>query len=437
MRRKEIIKLGFIFLILGICIWRIYPPEKNIRLGLDLKGGMQLTLQVEGKKGQKIGATTNRALEVIRNRIDALGVSEPIIQKVGQDRIFIQLPGVVDPKRAEKIIGQTALLEFKMVVEDEKLLREALNGNIPPDYQLSYLYEKDESGIKRPTTPFLLKKEVSLTGAGLKDARMGFEPNGLPEVSIEFNSAGAKKFAKVTAENVGKRLAILLDGNIQSAPNIQEKISSGKARITGRFTQEETRDLAIVLQAGALPAKLSILERNVVGPSLGKDSIQKGIRSGLYGAIAVVFFMVIYYAASGLLADFALFFNILIILSLLVYFKGTLTLPGLAGIALTIGMAVDANVLIFERIREELKTGKTIRTALNSGYERALVTVIDSNLTTVIAGVVLFLFGTGMIKGFGLTLTLGILANIFTAVFVTRSIFEFILFRFPIKRLSI
>ncbi len=396
-------------------------------------------LQVEksGLKKETAKDVTDRALEVIRNRIDALGVAEPLIQKAGEDRILIQLPGVKDPERAIEIIGRTALLEFKLVNDDPGLLDKALSGEVPDGYEVVYLVEKDERGISRQGSPLLLEKEAELTGSGLKDAYVGIDNNGLPEVRLEFNRKGAGKFAKITEANIEKRLAIVLDGKVFSAPVIKGRIPSGKAQISGRFTMQEAKDLAIVLRAGALPAKLSIIQKRIVGPSLGRESIKKGTTSAILGAILVVFFMVIYYAASGMIANFALFLNVLIILAVLAFFKATLTLPGIAGIALTIGMAVDANVLIFERIREELKIRKMIRSSIDAGYEKALVTIVDSNLTTVIAGFVLFLFGTGPIKGFGLTLTIGILANIFTAVFVTKLIFDLICSRYKMEKLSI
>ena len=432
-------KLLFVLAIIGVCVWQIYPPTKKIKRGLDLLGGMQLMLQVE-KSGLKKDATkdiTDRALEVIRNRIDALGVAEPLIQKAGEDRILIQLPGVKDPERAIEIIGRTALLEFKLVSDDQGLLDKALSGEVPDGYEVAYLVKKDERGISREGSPLLLEKKVELTGSGLKDAYVGIDNNGLPEVRLEFNRKGAGRFAKITEANIEKRLAIVLDGKVFSAPVIRDRIPGGKAQISGRFTMQEAKDLAIVLRAGALPAKLSIIQKRIVGPSLGRESIKKGTTSAILGAILVVLFMVIYYAASGMIANFALFINILIILAVLAFFKATLTLPGIAGIALTIGMAVDANVLIFERIREELKIRKMIRSSIDAGYEKALVTIVDSNLTTVIAGFVLFLFGTGPIKGFGLTLTIGILANIFTAVFVTKLIFDLICSRYKMKRMSI
>ena len=432
-------KLLFVLAIIGVCVWQIYPPTKKIKRGLDLLGGMQLMLQVEksGLKKETTRDITDRALEVIRNRIDALGVAEPLIQKAGEDRILIQLPGVKDPERAIEIIGRTALLEFKLVNDDQGLLDKALSGEVPDGYEVAYLVKKDERGISREGSPLLLEKKVELTGSGLKDAYVGIDNNGLPEVRLEFNRKGAGRFAKITGANIEKRLAIVLDGKVFSAPVIRDRIPGGKAQISGRFTMQEAKDLAIVLRAGALPAKLSIIQKRIVGPSLGRESIKKGTTSAILGAILVVFFMVIYYAASGMIANFALFINILIILAVLAFFKATLTLPGIAGIALTIGMAVDANVLIFERIREELKIRKMIRSSIDAGYEKALVTIVDSNLTTVIAGFVLFLFGTGPIKGFGLTLTIGILANIFTAVFVTKLIFDLICSRYKMKRMSI
>jgi len=429
-----------VLVVAGLCFWAFWPPQQKVKLGLDLRGGMQLVLQVQPAAelaNVSITDLTDRTMEVIRNRVDSLGIAEPLLQKVGQDRIMVQMPGIENPERALEILGKTAYLEFKLVEDNPELLKSAMEGKVPDGYQLIYEYEKDAKGMSRPGTPFLVQAQPNLTGQDLSNARLSYSQGALPVVDLELNSEGAKKFADVTSANVNKRLAIVLDGIVQSAPVIKERIPSGRAQVSGRFTTQEANDLALVLQAGALPAKIEVIDRTVVGPSLGKDSINNGIKACLLGAIMVVAFMVIYYTAGGLVANFALALNILILLGVLSYFRSTLTLPGIAGIALTIGMAVDANVLIFERIREELRAGKTIRAALDRGYERAMVAIIDSNVTTVIAAVSLFIFGRGSVKGFGLTLTIGILANIFTAVLVTRLIYDFALSKFPIKKLRI
>ena len=412
------LKLLIVLVVIGVSIYNLYPPQEKINLGLDLKGGMHLILRVAVEKipEESRKDAVDRALEVLRNRIDQFGVKEPVLQKQGRNRILIQLPGITERERALKLIGQTALLEFKLVEKDSELLKRAVNGNIPPGYELKYLDDE----------PLLLKKEAELTGEYLVNAEVRFDQSrfGQPIVALQFNSKGARKFARITGENVGKRLAILLDGKVKSAPVIKEKIPSGQAVITGRFSLQEARDLAIVLKAGALPAPLVIEEERTVGPLLGKDSIDRGIRAIVIGSCAVAIFMVLYYLLAGLVAVFALILNICIILGALGYFGATLTLPGIAGIVLTIGMAVDANVLIYERIREELRLGKTLSASIQAGYKKAFLTIFDANLTTLIAALILFQFGTGPIRGFATTLSIGIIASMFTALFVTRIIYD-------------
>ncbi|MFO7686852.1 MAG: protein translocase subunit SecD [Desulfobacterales bacterium] len=379
-----------------------------------------------------------QALETIRNRIDQFGVSEPDIRRQGENRILVQLPGVKETERAKDLIGKTALLEFKLVDEDNDV-NAALRGTLPMDSEILYQYELDpKTGQRINQVPFLLKKRTLLTGAQLTDARVQIDSQyNESYVSISFDKKGAQVFEKVTEENVKKRLAIVLDNRVYSAPVIQEKIPGGQARITGRFSTEEANDLAIALRAGALPAPVSILEERTVGPSLGSDSIRQGLLSMCIGGILVVLFMAIYYKAAGVIADIALLLNIVLIGGGLAAFQATLTLPGIAGIILTIGMAVDANVLIFERIREELHQGKTPRAAVDTGYERATLTILDANITTLIAALVLFQFGTGPVKGFAVTLSLGVIASLFTALIVTRQIFDFLILGRSLKRLSI
>ncbi len=379
----------------------------------------------------------DQALETIRNRIDQFGVSEPDIRRQGDNRILIQLPGIKDAQRAKDLIGKTALLEFKLVDETGDL-DAALKGNLPPGDEVLYKVDEDPQTNRTIQTPYLLKKRTLLTGAYLTDARVQIDSQfNEPYVSIDFDQKGARIFERVTGENVNKRLAIVLDNKVASAPVIQEKISGGQARITGRFTMEEARDLAIVLRAGALPAPVNILEERTVGPSLGADSIRQGLISMLVGGILVVLFMVVYYRFSGIIADFALILNILLIAGGLAGFQATLTLPGIAGIILTIGMAVDANVLIFERIREELNLGRTPRAAVQAGFDRATLTILDANVTTLIAAVVLFQFGTGPVKGFAVTLSLGVVASMFTALILSRLIFDYVLTTRSVKTLSI
>jgi len=408
-------KFGLIVAVIGLFIYQIYPVDKKIKKGLDLQGGVHVVLQVEKTPGEveKISELTDRALEVIRNRVDALGVTEPVIQKQGMDRIIVDLPGVKEPEKAIKLIGKTALLEFKLVNDDEKLLQQALDGKVPEGYEVLYTMEKDERGISRKGTPLLVKKKPELTGKYIKDAYVGYDRSGFPDVNIVLNSEGAKIFEKVTTNSIGKRLAIVLDGVVKSAPVIRERIPGGKAQITGRFSMEEARELAIVLRAGALPAKVNMIYQEVVGPTLGKKYIQQGFKAALYGGIFVLVFMVFYYFAFGLLADFALTLNILILLG------------------------VDANVLIFERIREEIKAGKSPKTAVDAGYVKAWSAIIDSNITTLITGFILFSLGEGAVKGFGLTLSIGIIANLFTAVFVTKTIVDWILITRKVEKLRI
>lgn len=427
-------KILLILVIIALSGWLAYPPfdikdktgkvlkEGKIKLGLDLQGGMHLVLKVDTTKipedARKDAA--DRALEVIRNRIDEFGVREPVILRQGKDEIVVQLPGITDRDRALQLIGKTALLEFKLVSDDAEKLSQALKGNIPEGYEL----QKDEDA-----NPLLIEKEAVLTGDALTSAYMSFSQAHFnePYVSLEFNAQGAKKFAKITEENVGKRLAIVLDGKVQSAPVIREPIPSGQAQITGRFTQDEASDLAIVLRVGSLPAPVYIEEERTVGPLLGQDSIRDGIKATLIGGVLVVIFMLVYYLFAGIIANVALILNFIILLGALAYFHATLTLPGIAGIILTLGMAVDANVLIYERIREELKAAKPLRQAIFLGYDRAFSAILDSNVTTLIAAFLLFQFGTGPIRGFAVTLTIGLLASLFTAIFVTRAIFELLL----------
>jgi preprotein translocase subunit SecD len=389
------------------------------------------------ESGQIKKLATEQALETIRNRIDQFGVSEPDIRQQGEKRLLIQLPGIKDTKRAKDLIGRTALLEFKLVDETHDL-NSALEGNVPPGSEVLYGIKEDPETRRVIKTPYLIKKQTLLTGAQLTDARVQIDSQyNEPYVSINFDKKGGRDFERITGENVKKRLAIVLDNKVYSAPVIQEKISGGQARITGRFTTEEARDLAIALRAGALPAPVNILEERTVGPSLGTDSIRKGLISMCVGGILVILFMIVYYRGAGLIADIALIVNIILIAGGLAGFQATLTLPGIAGIILTIGMAVDANVLIFERIREELSIGKTPRAAVDSGFDRASLTILDANVTTLIAALVLFQFGTGPVKGFAVTLSLGVLSSLFTALILSRLIFDYFLAKLKSKRLSI
>ncbi len=378
-----------------------------------------------------------QALETMRNRVDQFGVSEPTLQRQSGNRILIQLPGVKDPERAISLLGKTARLEFKMVDETANLT-DALAGKLPSGSQLLYERNVNRATGAETETPLVVIDKTVLTGDLLSDANVRIDTRfNEPYVSIDFNAVGAKRFEQITASNVGKRMAIVLDDNIYSAPVIRERIAGGSAQISGSFTSQEATDLAIILRAGSLPAPVQILENRTVGPSLGHDSIAKGIKSIWVGAVFVVLAMVIYYQLSGVVAVVALSLNILFITAMLSLFGATLTLPGLAGIVLTIGMAVDANVLIFERIREEVRLGRSPKIALESGYSKAFVTIIDANLTTLLAALVLFQFGTGPVRGFAVTLSIGIIASLFTAIFVSRFIFELFMKGREVKRLSI
>jgi preprotein translocase subunit SecD len=378
-----------------------------------------------------------QALETMRNRVDQFGVSEPTLQRQAEDRILIQLPGISDPERAIALIGRTARLEFKLVVDDISP-QEALRGNLPPGTELLYERRVDTRSGVVTETPIVVHQQTVMTGDLLADAQIRIDTRfNEPYVAMDFNAVGARRFDQITAANVGRRLAIVLDDTIYSAPVIRERISGGSAQVSGSFTEQEATDLAIVLRAGSLPAPVNILEDRTVGPSLGRDSIRQGIVSAMFGGVLVVAAMCLYYRWSGVLATLALTFNIVFILSILSLFGATLTLPGIAGIVLTMGMAIDANVLIFERIREELRLGKTVRAGIEAGYAKALSSIVDANVTTLIAALVLFQFGTGPVKGFAVTLSVGIVSSMFTAIFATRVVFDYFLERRHPKRLSI
>jgi preprotein translocase subunit SecD len=399
---------------------------------------LKIKMDLPEKEIEKIKKLAiEQALETIRNRIDQFGVSEPDISLEGQNRIIIQLPGVSDTQRAKDLIGKTALLEFKLVDETHDV-ETALKEGAPPGTEILYEIKEDPVTKRVAKEPYLVKKGSLLTGASLAGASVQIDSQyNEPYVSIDFDNKGAKAFERITEENVKKRLAIVLDNKVYSAPVIQEKIAGGHARITGRFTTEEAKDLAIVLRAGALPAPVKIIEERTVGPSLGTDSINKGLLSMWIGGLLVFVFMAVYYKWSGVVADIGLLFNVIMITGALAAFQATLTMPGMAGIVLTIGMAVDANVLIYERIREELALGKSARAAVDAGFDRATWTILDSNITTLIAGLVLFQFGTGPVKGFAVTLSIGIITSVFVALIMTRVIFEYFTYDRKIKKISI
>lgn len=374
---------------------------------------LQLTEQAIQQIGQR---AVEQSIEIIRIRIDETGTREPTIQQQGKQRILVQLPGVKDPEKIKKLLGQTAKLTFHFVNQGDSL-SQAIDGLVPPGSLLLPSNEKGADG--RPVEQFLVHKRIIVSGENLVDAQPSFQDNR-PVVSFRFNTIGGKRFGDATSKNVGRILAIVLDKKVVSAPRIQSAIIGGSGIITGNFTVQETNDTALLLRAGALPAPIVILEERTVGPGLGRDSIEAGKDASIIGLVLVLIFMIVSYGLFGIMANVALFFNIALIVALLSVLQATLTLPGIAGIVLTIGMAVDANVLIFERIREEVRNGRTPISAVDSGYRRALTTIIDANVTTLIAAVLLYAFGTGPIKGFAVTLTVGLITSMFTAIMVTR-----------------
>lgn len=501
--------LGTVFFLAPLVIKNLpdWWGSKKLNLGLDLKGGMQILLEVDTSElaASEIDGAVKNNIEIIRNRIDQFGVAEPSIQKLGEKRIMVQLPGVKDHLAAENLVQKTAMLEFKLVAPPEEserviaMIDQNINMNlqyfpalaeldkqdkaladsikvasdtlatkdgifksfinrgevdysvqvdnvrlmqslladslfakvVPMGYQVS-LGKADLEAVKEDRSLYVLKSAVEMSGSDISRARVDFgsatstDPRiaNKPYISLEMKREGARKFERVTNDNVGKRLAIVLDDVVYSAPNIQERIAGGRAQITGRFTTSEANELAILLNSKNLDAPIRPISTTIIGATLGTDSIRSGTRAGLIGLIAVVIFMMIYYKLAGLIADFVLVFNVGFILSMLTLFGATLTLPGIAGIILTIGMAVDGNVLVFERIREELDAGKTPRSAVDSGYKRAVITIWDANITTLIAAAVLYNFGTGPIRGFAITLAIGIIGSMFCTIIFVRSILD-------------
>src|SRR5437667_4029170 len=391
----------------------------------DQTAGRFRLVMLDSRVRQLRDDAVRQGLETIRNRIDQFGVSEATITRQGSDQILIQLPGVQDPARAKALIGKTALLEFKLL-DERTPVEQALAGQLPETSEVLYGREVDKQTKVERKIPYVVQKRTLLTGAELTRAEVQADPNSMGnwQVAIEFTATGTRIFGEVTEQNVGKRLAIILDGTVYSAPRVNERIPGGRAVITGQFTVDDARDLAIVLRAGALPAPVVILEERTVGPSLGADPIRRGITAIVASAVVVVLFMMVYYRLAGLIADVALTLNLLILLACMAAFGATLTLPGIAGIALTIGMAVDTNILIFERIREELRVGKTPRSAIDAGFTRAFRTIIDTHLTVMVTAAILYNFGTGPVKGFAVSLFVGLAASLFTAYFFTRLLFD-------------
>ncbi|WP_243359416.1 protein translocase subunit SecD [Fundidesulfovibrio terrae] len=369
------------------------------------------------------GLTVDQAVKTIRNRIDQFGVAEPDIRKQAGDRIQIQLPGLKDPDRAIALVGKTAHLEFK-IVDDSVDPAKVAKGLLPPGREIIMERIAAPNG-EYTERPLVVKSEAVMTGELIADARVNFDQNNnQPYVGLTFTSRGAKIFERVTGENLKKRMAIILDGKAYSAPVIQDKIAGGKATITGRYSETEARDLAVVLRAGALPAPVNVLEQRTVGPSLGQESIDNGVLSIGVACGAIALFMLVYYGFSGVIANVALVFNVVLIMAGLAMFGATLTLPGIAGIILTMALSVDANIIIFERIREEIRLGLPSRASIKEGFTRGSLTILDANVTTAIAALVLYEFGTGPIRGFAVTLLLGIVASMFTAIFVSHTLMD-------------
>ncbi len=528
MKKNLKYRLVIILAVLAASVYMFYPPSKKINLGLDLKGGIHLVLQVNthealenevnqvrdqieaglhkkditfggtrvtqdlklevlGVPDDQQGAvdsflkqyasswdvqtrygenqmefvmnmtpaarknlltlTVRQAKETIANRIDQYGVTEPTVAVYGSgeipDQIIVELPGVDDPNRVIHLIKDVAQLELKLVYPDKggpyvsrEAAMQAFNNSIPSDYEI--LPYRNVSETEGKTMYLVVRKAPAITGRDLKNARRSEDSfTGRSEVVFFLNSEGVQRFSQVTGQNVGQRLAIVLDNEVRSAPNIQERITTDSARITGQFSTQQAEDLALILRSGALPASITILENRVIGPSLGMDSIRSGIMASLIGLALVILGMFVFYKLSGMNAVFCLLLNLLILLGVLGYFHATLTLPGIAGVILTIGMAVDANILIFERIKEELRLGKTVRSAVEAGFGRVFYTILDTNVTTLIAALFLFQFGTGPIRGFAVTLAVGLLANIFAATFVSRALFDFFLRDRHVEKLSI
>ncbi len=448
--------------------------QKTISLGLDLQGGVNLTLQIdeeelrkqllekyedenklnENFEKEKMEAL-ERGLEVLKNRMDQFGVAEPVIRKTFEGRISVELPGLNNPQLVREALNKVGRLEFHIVDEDSMQLLNRLgvvsqgdglvksrdsvpaNFKLPDDSDWFSYWENDQYGIPKLKGWLILKKRIELDGSMVKDARYDNDPYGRPEVKFELTDEGGDIFQEVTAKNVNKRLAIVLDGRIKSAPNIKQEIAGGSGVITGSFTVDEAIFLANILKSGALPVKLQVVQERIIGPTLGKDSILQSSRAMVIGAALVLIFMIVYYKMSGVFATIALVFNMFYLMALLASVKATLTLSGIAGIALTVGMAVDASVLIFERIKEELRNSSSFKNAIANGFDHAKGTILDANITTIFAAAALYVLGSGTIKGFGLTLLFGIIANLFAALFITKFLYEFWLKTFKPSKISI
>jgi preprotein translocase subunit SecD len=451
MLKKDKVRLIIIITVIIAAAAIVFPIRERVKLGLDLKGGVHIVLLARGVSESAFeDDSIERLVAVLRNRVDQYGVTEPQIQREGMDRVAIDLPGVDDPAAALDLIGRTAVLQFRQVVEAGPMpppkvergnysTEEAYNRAVSNWNALMEAFERGQVSFDQRANDdpslFLARDEddrryllgeIYVTGQDLVNASMTRYELNKAAVAISFNREGAAAFEKATAANIQKQIAIVLDDTVISAPVVQTKIS-GEGRITGNFTDSEASSLAIMLRAGALPVEVEVIENRSVGPTLGEDSIRSGVRSGVIGASLVAVFMLIYYGMLGIAADAALGTAMLVLMAAFILLRATLTLPGIGGIILTIGMAVDGNILIYERMKEEYRSGKTIMAALDSGFRKALVVILDSNVTTLIAAGVLFYFGSGPVRGFAVTLSLGVLASMFGNIVVTRALLQIIL----------
>src|SRR5213082_2007268 len=438
--RKRLLAMALMLVLVVSSIVTIWPPQKKIALGLDIQGGTSFLIRLKGGDKEVTKAMLDQAVEVIRKRVDYFGGGEPIISPVGSDRILVQIPGLDTAKiqEARDQLSRVAKLEFRLVYPDNgERLREIDQGKqvIPPEYRIeTYKQQHQAEGEKPIEERLLVKKKADLAGDRVSGAGASYERDGWA-VHLRFDSEGAKQFGNITAANVHHRFAIVLDGVIQSAHVIQDAIYGGDAQITGRFSEEEARNLASVLE-NPLQTPVSIEEERSVSPTLGLDSIRASILAGLVGLAITVICVAIYYKIPGLVADVALIINLILLLGALTMFHFVLTLPGIAGIILTIGLSVDANVLIYERLREEMALGKSLKIAVKAAYEKAFSSIFDANVTTLITAAILFWKATGPVKGFAISLTLGILASLFTALIVGRNIFEFFVDTGRVKKIS-
>ncbi|MHB8860025.1 MAG: protein translocase subunit SecD [Thermoleophilia bacterium] len=438
-KQKNLLILGVMLVLLAVSFFFIYPPGEKAKLGLDLQGGLEVILQAHGDVTDE---QMNQAEMVVRNRVDKLGVSEPSISRQGSNQISVGLAGVKNVDEATALIGKTALLEFKKL--DTDLTQQLVTGTItadklPADKQLLYQTQRDDKGeIVRDEngqpvrSPAVVDKQPLMTGGALDGASVGYDQFGKPQVNMTFNSDGQKQFAEVTDKLAtegaitGKtsQMAIVLDDEIESAPTVKEKINSSQAEITGNMSLTEVRNIVLVLQTGALPVQLDTVDKNEISATLGKDSLNQGLVAGVIGLALVMIFLLVYYRLLGVVADLALIIYGLLFFAALInpWYPATLTLPGIAGMILTVGVAADANVVIFERIKEEVRGGKTIRSAVNSGYSKGFRTILDANAVTVITALVIFGVATASVKGFAYTLMVGVAISMFTAVLATRAL---------------